>query len=214
MSAELPSPPPAPAPSPRIGRLVLGIVVIVVGVGWLLELLGVEGFPWGVIVPAALILVGGALLLVAGRGGSQAGLITAGAVLLALLVLGSAIDVPFGGGVGARTERPVSIASIQDEYRLGVGELTLDLTHVRDLEPSGSPRPVHARVGVGHLLVIVPGGAAVRVSASAGLGQVQIFDAQGSGFDVQRSVSSPETGTAVLDLSLSVGLGQVEVRRG
>jgi cell wall-active antibiotic response 4TMS protein YvqF len=214
MTAELPSPPPARAPSPRTGRLVAGILLIVFGVGWLLELLGVDGFPWDVLVPGALILVGGALLVVAERGGSQAGLITIGVVLLVLLVLGSAVDVPFGGGVGARTERPASMAAIGDEYRLGVGELTLDLTHIADLQPQEPLRAIHARVGVGHLLVIVPEGTPVHATASAGLGQVQIFNTEGSGFDVQRTVAPPTGETAVLDLALSVGLGQVEVRYG
>jgi len=69
-------------------------------------------------------------------------------------------------------------------------------------------------VGIGQLTVIVPQDTPVRVEAHAGLGQVRVFDVEGSGFDVER-VTSPRSGEApVFTLVVSVGLGQVEVRRG
>jgi hypothetical protein len=164
------------------------------------------------VLPAALVVIGVVLVLRSRGGESQRGLVTFGIVLTALLVIGSAIDFPMGGGVGERQERPVSLTALAAEYRLGVGELTLDLTDLAGTVQSPAQR-VRARVGIGQLTVIVPQGTSVRVEAHVGLGEVQIFDVQGSGFDVSRQ-TSPRTGEPVFELVLSVGLGQVEVRHG
>ncbi|MGZ8626356.1 MAG: LiaF transmembrane domain-containing protein, partial [Actinomycetota bacterium] len=61
----VPEPPPPPTTPPRTGRLVAGVVLVLIGVGWLLEVLDVVEFPWEVLLPAALIAVGVALLLTA-----------------------------------------------------------------------------------------------------------------------------------------------------
>jgi hypothetical protein len=206
--------PPRELHAPRVGRLVGGLILVTVGVGWLLEIWGVD-VPWDAVLPGALVVIGAALLLAAGRGDSQAGLITTGVVLTFLLLVGAVVNIPLGGGVGARTVHPTSHTGILEEYRLGIGELTLDLSDVRDVAEAFPVRSTHATVGVGHLVVILPAGASVRVAASAGLGNVEVFDVAGSGLDVHRVVSRIDpTSNGGLDLVLSVGLGQVEVRRG
>jgi hypothetical protein len=186
-----------------------GLLLLALGIAWFLDVLGVA-FPWEIVLPVALVAVGVTLLLVAGRGGSQAGLIATGLVLTVLLVLGSAVDVPLAGGVGERTLAPSSLAGVRDEYRLGIGQLTVDLTGVHDL--AAASRTVRMRVGIGQLVVIVPAGVTLGVTARAGLGNVQLFEQDASGFDVERRLApAPSVGPS---LTLSVGLGQVEVRRG
>jgi hypothetical protein len=206
-----PPTPPTPSSRSHTGRIVGGIVLVVLGVGWLLDLLGVE-FPWDVALPATLVAIGVALLVAAGRGGSHGALVTAGVVVTALVVLGSIVDVPFRGGIGERAVAPTSIAAVEDEYRLAIGDLTVDLGGVDDFASSSSIRDIEVRVGIGHATVILPASASVRVVAHSGLGNVQLFEQEASGFDVERST----VGGGELDavITVSVGLGQVEVHRG
>lgn len=149
------------------GTLVLGVVLVLFGVGWLLESLAVD-VPWDVVFPAVLIGIGVMLVVSARSGAGQVGLIMAGIVLTVLLVLGTAIDIPFGGGVGDRSVHPTGVR-VEREYERGIGTLTLDLTDL-DLDAIEVPFDLRARVGIGELVVIVPEGAAVRVEAHAGLG--------------------------------------------
>ena len=203
---------PDPVREPRVGRFVFGLALIALGVGWLLEIVGID-VPWDLVLPGALIVIGVALIAASPRGTSQAGLLTAGVALTALLVVASAANVSLRGGVGVRTEHPSSYSSIAEEYRLGVGDLTLDLSDVHDL--AGVPvRAIHVGVGIGHLVVLVPPDATVHVSASAALGSVSVFGQTDAGFDASRVTSRQPGLPAGLDLVLSVGLGQVEVLDG
>jgi predicted membrane protein len=212
MSDVPPAPPPLPPPAsaaPRTGRLVLGAILILFGLGWLLEVLDVTEFPWEVLLPAALILVGVALLVTARSAGGHGGLVATGVVLSVVLLLGSAFDFPIGGGAGDRTYRPESAAALRSEYRLGVGEITLDLTELGGTIPPGERTRV--RLGIGQVLVVVPEDLTVAIRASAGLGSVVVFGAEVGGLDVGREL---EPAGAELELELSVGLGEVEVRHG
>ena len=110
MSTPAPLPPPPEPVTPWAGRLVLGVVLALFGLGWLLESLSVD-VPWDVVFPAVLIGIGVMLVVSARSGAGQVGLILAGIVLTLLLVLGTAIDVPFGGGVGDQSVHPVACAS-------------------------------------------------------------------------------------------------------
>jgi predicted membrane protein len=203
---------PQPVEHARVGRFVFGLALIALGIGWLLEIVGVD-VPWDLVFPAALIVIGVTLIAASPRGTSQAGLLTAGVALTAFLVLASAVNVSLRGGVGVRTEHPASYSAIAEEYRLGIGDLTLDLSDVDDL--AGVPvRAIHVGVGVGHLVVLVPPDTTVHVSASAALGSVHVFGQTDSGFDASRVTSRDPGLAAGLDLVLSVGLGQVEVLDG
>jgi hypothetical protein len=214
-----PSPPEpvAPPPPSRTGRLLVGILLVLLGIGWLLDVLGVTRFPWDVLLPSALILIGVVLLLTSRSPERHGGLIAAGVVLTVVLVFGSALDIPLGGGVGDHEAHPTTAGAIHDEYRLAVGRQTLDLSDVGPLDLVASEIDrIRASVGIGQLVVILPPDLPVHVQAHAGLGNLQVLDRQASGFDVDLDVQSPPTGSAAprLELVVSVGLGDVEVRRG
>lgn len=212
-----PPPPPSPAEPSRgmwTGRVVAGFLLVLFGIAWLLEVLDVVEVPWDVFLPAGLILVGVVLLANVRSPASQGGLIATGIVLTVVLALGLAVDFPISGGVGERREAPTTQAQLREGYRLGVGQLTVDLTDLTAAELSGrGPTRTRARVGIGQLVVVVPEDMVVRVEARAGIGNVQVFGVEGSGLDVQRTVAPGAGETPVLELVLSVGLGQVEVRR-
>jgi len=216
--SELPEPPASPPPSSRFhaGRLVLGLVVVVIGVAALLQAAGVSDVPWKAVLPGSLIAVGLGLVIAGRRSESgQGGLIAIGIVLTVLLATASAVDIPLEGGVGERTQRPTSLSGVKSEYRLAVGQLTLDLTSV-PVPVTGTARTVRARVGVGQLIVELPSDQLAVVRVHAGVGQVTFFGESDDGFGVDKDVTpiAPAGQAIVFSLDLSVGIGEVLVQHG
>jgi hypothetical protein len=182
----------------------------------LLQAAGVSDVPWKAVLPGSLIAVGLGLVIAGQRSESgQGGLIAIGIVLTVLLAGASAVDIPLEGGVGERTERPMSLSEVKSEYRLAVGQLTLDLTSV-SVPVTGSARTVRARVGVGQLIVELPSDQVAVVQGHAGMGQVTIFGQSDEGFGVDKDVtpSVPEGEPIAFSLELSVGIGEVRVQHG
>jgi len=205
---------PAPPPlhrGPAAATVLLGALLVLVGVGWLLDASGVE-VPWRAVLPAALIAVGLATVAGAFRDRQHA-LLLVGLLLVAVLTVAAATDwdsdLAIGGGVGDRTERPSSPADLRD-YRLAIGQLTLDLSGLQ--VPQGTTT-VQARVGVGELAVRLPEGVAVEVDAGSGIGQVQALDREESGVGSRLEADSGGFGDRRLVLDLRVGLGEVRVER-
>lgn len=216
----------APLRRPPAGRLVFGLLLLVIGLGWLLEALGWVDVAWGALLPAGLIAVGVALIAGA-RTGRHGGLITLGIILTFASALVAAIDLPLGGGVGQSVVRPESLSEIQEEggrFDLAMGQLVIDLT---DLLPSefaeGQRVEIEAGVGMGELVVQVPEDIGVAVRARAGFGDVQVLGEQSSGVGPEEEVSRcpipageladrcPEEAQILLDLS--VGFGSVKVNQ-
>ena len=215
--SELPGPPASQPSSSRFhaGRLVLGLVVVVIGVTALLQAAGVADVPWKAVLPGSLIAVGVGLVIAGRRSESgQGGLVAIGIVLTLLLATASVVDVPLEGGVGERTERPTSLSQVKSEYSLAVGQLRLDLTSL-PVPLLGSVPPIRARVGVGQLVVELPSEHPAAVRGHAGMGQVTIFGQSDGGFGVDKDVpASSPTGRIAFSLDLSVGIGEVLVQHG
>ncbi len=203
-------PPVQHRPGPSLGQIFVGLVIMLIGVGWLLEALDVADVPWRSLLPSALIIVG--LVLVFGaRTGRHGGLIAIGVVLTVAVLLASVVeiifDIPLTGGVGDETYRPV--ATVDDEYRWAIGKMTLDLRET-DI-PTG--QEIAASVGIGHLVVILPNDIDVDIVARSGLGQVEVTGVESSsGFDIDLQYSSAQAGEDSLHLVLDVALGKVEVQ--
>ncbi len=213
--AEPPAPPPSPPRPDRTGRLLVGILLVLFGIGWLLDVLDVADFAWGVLLSSALILIGLALVLTSRSRESHGGLISAGVVLSVLLVFGSALDFPIEGGIGDREVHPTTAGAIRSEYALGIGQLTVDLSDLAGTDlVAAEIDHMRIKVGVGELIVIAPPGVDLRVQARAGIGNVRVFGREEVGLDVELTIGPDPSTLPGLDLVLSVGLGQVEVRRG
>ena len=94
--------PPAPADrhGPAAATVLVGALLVLVGIGWLLDASGVE-VPWRAVLPAALIAVGLACVAGAFRGRQHA-LMVVGVALTVVLSLAAAgdwdLDVPWGAG--------------------------------------------------------------------------------------------------------------------
>jgi len=165
----------------------------------------------GVVLPAALILVGLVLVAASFTGRRHGLLIVVGIVLTITLAFASSFDIRLQGGVGQRVERPNAIGGAAT-YRLSVGQLTIDLRHTTW---SGGAT-VTASVGIGQLVIQVPSDVALVVRGRAGAGDVTVLGVNESGLDVDQRIAPTglvpnQRGT--LSLDLSVGLGQIQVTR-
>lgn len=205
---------PRPAPlrrrGPSWGPLVTGGALLVVGVLWLAGAAGWYAVPWESAVAGVLLVVGAALLVLA-RAPGAGGLVGLGVVLAVVLVLQWAVGgATWRGGTGDTTVRPQRVEDVRDQYRLGAGDLVVDLRDVR--LPAGR-RVVHADLGLGDLTVRVPRDAAVHVRADAGAGQLDVLGRTRDGLSPALEVDRAGDGPSLLDLDLSVGLGSVEVTR-
>jgi hypothetical protein len=157
----------------------------------------------------ALALLGvGAVMLIGSRWGRARGLLVVGLLLAATATAASVTDVSLAGGTGTRELRPIVAANVHP-YRLGAGEMRLDL---RNLRFEGT-KAVTARVGAGHLLVIVPPDVHVSASTHLGLGNVTVFGHHEDGTSLDRTYTrdpTTETGKR-LNLHLRAGIGEIDV---
>ena len=129
-------------------------------------------------------------------------------VLVTVAIFVAVFPVHLNRGVGNQTYVPATAADLHRSYRLGVGDLFLDLRNVR--LPVGETR-LTTRVDVGGLRVIVPPDAALRVRAGVRLGYLNLFGDANDGRNVDDSVT--EKGARVLVLDAHVGAGSLRVSR-
>jgi phage shock protein PspC (stress-responsive transcriptional regulator) len=138
-------------------------------------------------------------------------------IVLSLIVLVTAAffgavamtGVPLTGGIGQRVVQPSTQAELQQSYRMAIGSLSVDLTHV----PLGAgTRTVTASVAVGQLVVDVPRGAVVDVNAHSGIGTVTYGSSGPQAFATPLTALGPARPQFVIDAQ--VGIGRVELERG
>jgi hypothetical protein len=191
-------------PARHWGRIAAGALIVVVGVGWLLEGFEVP-VPWRAL-PATGLIVVGVVIVVAGRVRGWS------AVLGALLLVASLIAVlPVRGYTGPVGERVVAPGpgDWPVGQNIGVGSLRIDLTG-RELPADGR---VDVRVGVGDLRVVVPSGVPVRIDAVVELGDIKVDGVSvDNGFDARWSQNVDDPRPVRLDAR--VGVGSLEVRHG
>ena len=135
------------------------------------------------------------------------------AVVLAIVAGGATAAAGAKGGIGERVERPVSVADLEREYRLGFGQLELDL---RGLElPRGETR-VEATVGVGEIDITIPSDVAVAVTADARWGEVDVLGRETDGRHSRDRYVDPGFDSASRRLVVEAevrGPGEVSIRR-
>ena len=117
--------------------------------------------------------------------------------------------VPLSGGIGQRVVQPTAPSQLHSVYRLAIGSMTVDLTHV----PLGTTRhTVTASVGVGQLVVDVPRGAVVDVDATSGIGNVSYGASGPTGFAAPITAFGQARPQLVIDAQ--VGIGHIQLLRG
>jgi hypothetical protein len=209
--------PPAPASSRardvHAGRLLLGLALAALGVLWLLQALDVATIDWNLGLPIAVIAIGAALLVAGLLGRGSGGLVLLGIALTVLLLASTVVEVPLGGGVGDRTYRPTTARS--RSYELAMGQLTIDLTRIGLPESLPGEIRASAHVGVGQLVVIIPQRfPCVATHAKSGIGGVDVFGRSRDGFGAEYRTDAACSSAPLVHLDLTVGIGEVEVRRG
>jgi phage shock protein PspC (stress-responsive transcriptional regulator) len=191
-------------PAPLIGLGLVGVAIaILLSRG---DLWPSAGAGW------VLIVIGGLVILWATRRerGSRRVLRYIAGAVSALSILGAAavivafswFNVSLSDGVGEHTYQPAAAADVRPSYKLGIGNLRVDLSRVP------TPARVKASVGIGKLKVIVPRNATVTVDARANAGDVFVFNRHDDGTN-----ASVQMGDGGLVVDASVGAGRIDVVR-
>ena len=167
-----------------------------------------SGLGGGVVVASIVIAAGAGLVAAAFVGGARWLVLPALAIAMPLAFV-SAAGIDLDGGFGERRERPATLSELEQSYRLGAGELVVDL---RELDLPAGDHPLRVRIGAGHALVLVPDDVCVASSAEIGMGAVAVFNRESGGIDVDwNDGRRAPAGTARLVLEGDVGLGLLEV---
>jgi len=109
-------------------------------------------------------------------------------------------------------ETPLSSLAVQSRYEFGAGELTLDLTQVRDLEALDG-RLITLDGGIGRLEVILPDDIDVEATAHVGgPGDVSVFGRHADGIDRQTfQLQDVRDEVATLRLEAELGVGEIVI---
>ncbi len=214
----VPEPPPLPpaptAPRSRpprsvLGRLTLAVMLVTVAVIALLDNAGVVE-PGARHYLGAVVGIAGLGLLVGARWGRSRALIALGVLLLPFLLVASVVRVPLSGTFGEKDFRPTTVVEIQDEYRLGAGDLSIDLSLI---DFAGETVEFEATVGAGRLTVIVPALAEVSIDGRVGFGELDVLGDVRSGIGREITIAASSDAVGFVNMEIEAGFGQVLVIR-
>jgi phage shock protein PspC (stress-responsive transcriptional regulator) len=202
-----------PAPVARrrswLAPLTLGATMLTAGVFGIIAASGLAHPQPADVLAACVGVVGLGLLVGAMVGRARLVLIPVGLLLVACLAAADALPRNLTWTAGEQTWTPIGTA-VQSRYVVGAGDATLDLTR---LTP-GQTLTISSSTGAGELLVLVPPGSAVDLTAHAGVGQIEAFghNSSGPGIMQQVNLAGSATPPLTLTLDLHVGFGEVVVR--
>uniref|UniRef100_A0AAU1HY89 PspC domain-containing protein n=1 Tax=Streptomyces sp. NBC_00180 TaxID=2903632 RepID=A0AAU1HY89_9ACTN len=167
----------------------------------------------------ALLVLGLGIAVSAFLGRTGAGSIFLAIITAGMLAASAALPKDISTHWIERSWRPAAVTDVRQQYDLGTGVGTLDLTRLNLTDTQTVT--TRADVGVGQLKVIVPKDVTVELSIDVGVGDIQLPGDDKQDVDVapgkhKELTLTPAKGTkkaGTLDLDLSVGVGQAEVTR-
>src|SRR4051812_32046959 len=184
-----------------VGLCLIAAFAASVGVGFAAAIGG------GVAV-AGISMFAGLALIAAGLLGGPRWLILPAMVLVLPLAVVSAADLDLRGGVGQAEYRPTSVKQLRPEYRLGMGQIDLDL---RILEIPAGRTSVNVRVGFGEARVRVANDVCVATDAHIGVGAADLPRRVDDGADIDiEEPQSPERRELVVNARVGVGHLQID----
>ncbi len=206
-SAARSRPPAPPYPTPaRVDRGPLLLWPTLAALALALGVLGVvEGtgtpVPGGA-YPALALAVVGAMLLLGAFYGRPGGLIALGLVA-AVATAGATVSDQVDPG--SETIAPTSAGRLDPDYRVGAGEILVDLTAVQDLAALDG-RTLELDAGLGRIAVLVPPGLDVVGRARVeGAGDVRAFGQRSSQELSLSHDGGPGAPTLTLDVEVTLG---------
>jgi hypothetical protein len=197
------------------GRVVVGVLLIALGGGWLLDMAGVVTLNSGVLASVGLMVIG-AGLLIGSRQGNYPALVVIGIVLMLILASSERRSdrVLFRVDSVPHTFRPQTPDELRP-YRADRGVLRIVLDELR-LEKKKTHR-VEARMQAGEIHVTVPNDVPVRVNARLSAGTLTIdhgdrdFDRKGVNIRETQDLGEFKGAKPRIVLDLRVGVGRIRV---
>jgi phage shock protein PspC (stress-responsive transcriptional regulator) len=190
-------------------RSALGIGVLLLCFAIFVGGFWAAGLGGGTVAAVTVIAAGVVLTVSAFVGGFRLLILPALALALGVGFV-SAAGVDLHGGVGQREYKPASAADLHDRYRIGAGQLVVDL---RNTELPKGDTPLKMKVGVGDALLLVPRDVCVASKATIGAGGVDVFDRDNGGLDVDfEDLPAAATNGRRVVVDADVGMGAFEVR--
>ncbi|MEE9205509.1 MAG: PspC domain-containing protein, partial [Acidimicrobiia bacterium] len=181
-----------------LGRLTMGTVFVVLGLMAILDTSDLirPAFSHYMAVAVGIIGIG---LLVGSVLGRSRGLIFAGIVLIPIMLASSVVTARFEGGWGDPVFRPATLREVDNHYTLTGGDMEIDL---RRIDLGGDVVEIEGDLGFGRLLVILPEGVGLDLTAHVGFGDLIVFGDHSGGVDVDRNIRVDGEGVFVLDLDV------------
>jgi phage shock protein PspC (stress-responsive transcriptional regulator) len=213
--AATPRPPKPPRERSSLGRLIVSLALLALGVLAVVDVAGAS-VPGTGYVAAVLGVIGLGLVVGAWLGHARV-LIIPGILLTVALTVGSSVEnwnVGHPGRAANVTWTPGSVADLQSRYSIDAGNGTLDLSHVDFRDHSVS---TEVRMDAGNLTVILPPDVDADVSAKVDVGSANVLGQHwdGLGQDTHRITDNGADGPGGGQLLLvtTLDLGKLEVRR-
>jgi phage shock protein PspC (stress-responsive transcriptional regulator) len=202
----------------RLGKVALACILVAVGLGLAVALAAVSAWTTatghGTVVALVVIALGAGLVAAAFATGLKRRLISL--LLTIALVLGipagaiAAAGIDMDGSVGERSYTPTVAADIPaDGYKLGTGQLVVDLRQLPWAK--GQTIPVSVHLGIGQMIVSVPKRVCVDGHATGKAGELIVAGEVSHGIDPDVDQGSPTSNAPRLDLDTDIQLGQIIV---
>jgi len=199
----------------RLGKVALVCLLVAIGLCAAVCLAAVSAWATatghGTVVAGVVIAVGVALVVAAFANLRRR--ITPALLTLAL-VLGlpagavAAADIDIDSSIGERTYTPTVVSDIPaDGYKLGTGQLVVDLRRLPWTK--GETIPVAAHLGIGQMIVSVPKRVCVDGHATGKAGELIVAGDVSHGIDPDVDQGSPTSGAPRLDIDADIQLGQI-----
>lgn len=193
-----------------VTRLTLSLLAL-----WFAGAIAFDQLDWAeadasAVVAIGLLLVGGASLIASLIGGGR-GLIPLGLLLALTLAVAVVIEPVIEDGVGDREHAVTDVTTLEPAYRLGIGQLDLDLSAL--VIPAGETVTVEVELGIGEATVLIPPDVNLRLEGDVGMGELVILGDEENGIRNELSIDTDAgatTSTLVVDLSVGIGSGRIE----